>query len=71
MNIPNRKRKQLEELRMRIRIERIYGTYYDPAFDKYVMIARVYVNGTVRNKRLFFNTEKELKDAEKGSWIEY
>lgn len=58
-------------MRMKIRIERVCGTYYDAAFDKYVVIARIYVNGQVRNKRLFFNSEKEMKEACKGSWIEY
>ena len=71
MSMPNPTMKQKSIRGMRIRIERIYGTYYDAAFDKHVMIARIYVNGMVRNKRLFFNSVEEMKEAEEGSWIEY
>lgn len=56
---------------MRIRIERIYGSYYNEAFDKYVVLARCYINGKCRYQRLFFNTEDEADGLEEGSWIDY
>ena len=56
---------------MRIRIDRIYGHYYHSGFDKYVVVARIYVNGQFHHKNLFFCTEEEAKRLEEGVWIEY
>lgn len=56
---------------MRIRIEKIYGAFYHAGFDKFEVVARCYVNGKCRFKRLFFNTEDEAGRLEEGLWISY
>ena len=56
---------------MRIRIDKIYGSYYHSGFDKYVVVARIYVNGQFHHKNLFFCTEEDAKRLEEGAWIEY
>lgn len=56
---------------MRIRIEQIQGYYYHSGFDKFVVVARIYVNGQYRQKNLFFCSEEEAKNLKEGTWIEY
>ena len=56
---------------MKIRIDKIYGSYYHDAFDKYVVIARVYINGVFRHKRLFFNSAAEADAVSPGMIIDY
>ena len=56
---------------MRIKIDKIYSSYYDGSFDKYILIARIYVNGQLRVQRLFFNTRQEMSRAAEGVWIDY
>jgi len=56
---------------MRLKIERIYGIFYHPGFDKFEVVARCYINGGCHFKRLFFNTEAEAKSLEEGVWIDY
>lgn len=56
---------------MRIRIEKIYDTFYHRGFDKYEVIVRCYVNGQCRFKRLFFSTKEEADAVEEGKWIDY
>lgn len=56
---------------MRIRIEKLYGYYYHSGFDKFVVMARIYVNGRHQHRNLFFYTEEEVKSLNEGSWIEY
>ena len=56
---------------IRLRIERIYGTFYHPGFDKYEVAARCYINGKCRFKRLFFNSKQETEHLKEGGWIEY
>lgn len=58
-------------MKMRIKIDRIYGTYYIEAFDKFVVVARCYINGNFRFQRLFFNTREEMESLEEGEWIDY
>ena len=58
-------------MRARIRIDKLYGHYYHSGFDKYVVVARIYVNGRIVHKNLFFYTEEEVKSLKEGSWIEY
>ena len=55
----------------RIRIDKIYGHYYHSGFDKYVVVARVYVNGRCQHKNLFFHTEEEMACLQEGMWIDY
>ena len=56
---------------MKIRIDQIYGSYYHDLFNKCVVIARVYINGAFRNKRLFFATAKEAEVLSPGMLIDY
>lgn len=56
---------------MRIRIDKIYGHYYHSWFDKYVVVARIYVNGRSQHKNLFFYTEAEVNSLQEGMWIDY
>lgn len=56
---------------MRIRIDKIYGYYYRSGFDKYVVVARIYVNGRYQKKNLFFYTEAEVSSLQEGMWINY
>ena len=56
---------------MKIRIDKIYGSYYNDLFNKYVVIARVYINGVFRHKRLFFATAKEADGLYPGMLIDY
>lgn len=70
VRLPARKPKQ-NCRRMRIRIEKLYGYYYHSGFDKFVVMARIYVNGRCQHRNLFFYTEEEVKNLKEGSWIEY
>lgn len=56
---------------MRIRIDKIYGHYYHSGFDKYVVVAQIYVNGRCQHKNLFFYTEAEVSSLQEGMWIDY
>ena len=56
---------------MRIRIDKIYGYYYHSGFDKYVVVARIYVNGQFHHRNLFFYTEEEVMDLRENTWIDY
>jgi hypothetical protein len=56
---------------MRIRIEKIYGNYYHSGFDKYVVVARIYVNGQFRHQNLFFYSKEEVNQLTEGLWIDY
>lgn len=56
---------------MRIRIDKIHGHYYHSGFDKYVVVARIYVNGRCQHKNLFFYTEAEVSSLQEGMWIDY
>lgn len=56
---------------MKIRIDKIYGCFLHPGFNKFELVARCYINGQLRFKRLFFNTREEAETVEEGSWIDY
>lgn len=56
---------------MRIRIDRIYGCFHHPGFNKFEVVARCYINGKCSFKRLFFNTKQEAEGVEEGTWINY
>ena len=56
---------------MRIRIDKVYGHYYHSSVDKYVVIARIYVNGRFYHRNLFFYTKEEVNRLTEGLWIEY
>ena len=56
---------------MRIRIDKIYGHYYHSGFDKYVVIARIYVNGRFHHKNLFFYSKEDVDRLTEGTWVEY
>lgn len=56
---------------MRIRIDKVYTTYYDSSLNKYVVIARVYINGQLQHRRLFFAERQKMTEAAEGGWINY
>lgn len=56
---------------MRIRIDKIYGYYYHSGFDKYVVFARIYVNGRFHRKNLFFCSKEDVDCLVEGTWIDY
>lgn len=56
---------------MRIRIDRIYGCFYHPVFNKYEVFARCYINGGYCIRRLFFSTSEDAGAIEEGTWIDY
>lgn len=58
-------------MKMRIRIDRIYGCFYHPVFNKYEVFARCYVNGGYCIRRLFFSTSEDAGAIEEGTWIDY
>ena len=60
-----------QKRRMRIRIDKIYGCFLHPGFNKFELVARCYINGQLRFKRLFFNTREEADKVEEGLWIDY
>lgn len=56
---------------MRIKIDKIFGHYYHSGFDKYVVVARIYVNGRFYHRNLFFYSEEDVKRLAEETWIEY
>ena len=67
-DLPKEKLKQPE---MRIRIDKKYGYYYHSGFDKYVVFARIYVNGRFHRKNLFFYSKEDVDRLVEGTWIDY
>ena len=56
---------------MKSRIDKIYENYYHSGFDKFVVVARIYVNGRYHHKNLFFYSREDVDRLEEGTWIEY
>lgn len=56
---------------MRIRIDKIYGNYYNPVFNKHVLIARVYVNGRSHYRKLFLGYKEDMDTIKEGTWMDY
>ena len=56
---------------MRIRIEKVYGTFYHGGFDKFEVLAMVYMNGKPQYKRLFFNSAAQAESVKEGAWMDY
>lgn len=56
---------------MRIKIDKIISTYYYEPFNKYVVFARIRVNGRYRFERLYFDTLDEVRNLNEGDTIDY
>lgn len=56
---------------MKIRIDKIYGTFRRTNPIRVGAIVRCYVNGKCRYERLYFDTEQEVRSLKEGSWIDY
>ena len=42
----------------------MYTTYYDSSLNKYVVIARVYINGQFQHRRLFFAERQKMTESD-------
>ena len=58
-------------MRIRIRIEKVFGTFYHEGFDKLEVLAMVYMNGKPQYKRLFFNSAAQAESVKEGAWMDY
>lgn len=54
---------------MKVRIDKIFDTYYDSGINKYVVFCRIKVGKEWRYERLFFSTLDEVRGISEGNYI--
>lgn len=54
-----------------IKINKVYGRYYNDVLNKYVVICMSYINGQYKYMRLFYQDKKEAEAVQDGLTINY